>query len=131
MTDVLKDMGKVKLKKVDRCANGTPVKPPAPQNTDDPATLIALALRKRFAQMNQINDSPERNDCNGEREREDSFSEAADNHIITPSSRTNTRPRIPSPKKLFVCTRTEATAMDNSTAPFGQHLLRKTGKKAS
>ncbi|XP_046461211.1 mitochondrial fission regulator 1-like isoform X2 [Daphnia pulex] len=141
MTDVLKDMGKVKLKKVDRydskSVNATPVKGRNRPDKDDidPSTMIALALRKRFAQMNQISDSPERE---SREDREDSFSESTEylfNSPVAPKP-TNSKPKPapPSPRKLFVYTRPEAVCADKENGtiqqPFGQHLLRKTGQRS-
>ena len=43
------DLGKVKLKSVERSPNGTPVRPPPnPATPVDAASLIAAALKKRF-----------------------------------------------------------------------------------
>lgn len=92
--------------------------------------MIALALRKRFAQMNQVHDSPERDRRDSERdqEREDSFSESAEPHYFgnnnTPkhgaAPAVGPKPNIgqrgpPSPRKLFVYTRPAAvgTSVDN------------------
>lgn len=96
--------------------------------------MIALALRKRFAQMNQINDSPERE---SREDREDSFSESNDylfNSPVAPKP-TTSKPKAPaSPRKLFVYTRPEAVQSDKETGtiqqPFGQHMLRKTGQRS-
>ncbi|EFX80625.1 hypothetical protein DAPPUDRAFT_318222 [Daphnia pulex] len=135
MTDVLKDMGKVKLKKVDRSVNATPVRNRPDKDDIDPSTMIALALRKRFAQMNQISDSPERE---SREDREDSFSESTEylfNSPVAPKP-TNSKPKLapPSPRKLFVYTRPEAVCADKDNGtiqqPFGQHLLRKTGQRS-
>merc|ERR1719334_1421086 len=58
--DVLKDLGKVKLKSVERSPNGTPVRPPPnPATPVDAASLIAAALKKRF-NANYRMDSPEK-----------------------------------------------------------------------
>ncbi|KAK3090751.1 hypothetical protein FSP39_014328 [Pinctada imbricata] len=59
LTDVLKGLGSVKLRSIQRSPGGTPVrKPPvAPSNTTDPASLIAVALKKKFAHKKF--DSPE------------------------------------------------------------------------
>jgi len=62
MSDVLKDLNKVKLKSVDRSPGGTVLKKkggkPMPIEPEDPAALIAAALRKKFAFRNK-SDSPE------------------------------------------------------------------------
>uniref|UniRef100_A0A0P6EUX5 Mitochondrial fission regulator n=1 Tax=Daphnia magna TaxID=35525 RepID=A0A0P6EUX5_9CRUS len=124
MTDVLKDMGKVKLKKVDRydskSTNATPVRRRPDKDDIDPSTMIALALRKRFAQMNQINDSPERE---SREDREDSFSESNDylfNSPVAPKP-TTSKPKAPaSPRKLFVYTRPEAVQSDKETGTIQQ-----------
>lgn len=98
-----------------RSENGTPVRDRGRElKNDDPATMIALALRKRFAQMNQTNDSPERE--REDRDPEDSFSESAEHHFITHSN--TPRPVMaskptggpPSPRKLFVFNRPNAVA---------------------
>jgi len=135
MTDVLKDIGKVKLKKVDRSAHGTPAKPP--KDSDDPATMIALALRKRFAQMNQTTDSPERED----RDDRDSFSETSETPFFTQTTPKNPpKFKVPtssnrstySPRELFSQNRPASVPSDKengSPFPFGQHLLRKTGQR--
>ncbi|XP_072170390.1 mitochondrial fission regulator 1-like [Diadema setosum] len=51
MADVLKGLGTVKLKSVARSPGGTPIRQP-PRQTDhtDPASIIARALKKKFAQ---------------------------------------------------------------------------------
>lgn len=72
--------------------------------------MIALALRKRFAQMNQINDSPERESRD---DREDSFSESTEYLFTSPITpkQTATKPKVPpSPRKLFVYSRPEAVS---------------------
>ncbi|KAG1688936.1 Mitochondrial fission regulator 2 [Nymphon striatum] len=52
MNEVLKGLGSVKLKKVDRSPGGTPVrKNPLSVDRDDPASLIAAALKKRFSKI--------------------------------------------------------------------------------
>jgi len=75
--------------------------------------MIALALRKRFAQMNQVNDSPERDREDRDRDREDSFSESTEDLFgshITPKYATPRPAKIPSPRKLFVFTRPAAVS---------------------
>jgi len=129
MTDVLKDIGKVKLKKVDRSGHGTPAK--APQVSDDPATMIALALRKRFAQMNQTTDSPERDDRDDrdDRDERDSFSETSETAYSTQTTPKNqpkfkvpssTIPRSTySPRELFSQNRRTSAPSDKETgSPF-------------
>ena len=74
--------------------------------------MIALALRKRFAQMNQISDSPERESRD---DRDDSFSESTDNAFTSPVTSSKPKPPIKpkpqqSPRKLFVYTRPEAVS---------------------
>lgn len=100
--------------------------------------MIALALRKRFAQMNQVNDSPERDREDRDRDREDSFSESTEDLFgshITPKNATPRPAKGPSPRKLFVFTRPAAVSSsidkdkENGQTPFGQHLLRKTGQR--
>ncbi|PVD23188.1 hypothetical protein C0Q70_16451 [Pomacea canaliculata] len=57
MTTVLKDLGKVKLKPVERSPGGTPVnKNPKPSATD-PASIIAEALKRKF--RNHVQHSPD------------------------------------------------------------------------
>lgn len=59
MTDVLKGLNKVKLKKVSRSPGGTPIRSrPKSPLAGDPAAIIAAALKKRFARMHV--DSPEK-----------------------------------------------------------------------
>jgi len=62
MSDVLKDLNKVKLKSVDRSPGGTVLKkkgkPIPAMEPEDPAALIAAALRKKFAFRNK-SDSPD------------------------------------------------------------------------
>ncbi|KAK7075382.1 Mitochondrial fission regulator 2, partial [Halocaridina rubra] len=59
MTDVLKGLNKVKLKKVARSPGGTPVRErPSSPIAGDPAAIIAAALKKRFARINV--DSPDK-----------------------------------------------------------------------
>jgi len=100
---------------------------------NDPATIIALALRKRFAQMNQVTDSPERDD----REDRDSFSDANDSATDTHfTPKFTPQPKVTTGRRqLFVQVQSEAvknhsTDTENeariSPVPFGQHLLRKT-----
>ena len=46
---IFSDLGKVKLKSVERSPNGTPLRPPPnPATPVDAASLIAAALKKRF-----------------------------------------------------------------------------------
>ena len=100
---------------VRRSANGTPVKSVPDSKEVDPATMIALALRKRFAQMNQIHDSPERE---SREDREDSFSESTEYLFNSPSTPKVTTTKIngaPSPRKLFVYSRQEAVASDKGS----------------
>ncbi|XP_068217154.1 mitochondrial fission regulator 2-like isoform X2 [Palaemon carinicauda] len=58
MADVLKGLNKVKLKKVARSPGGTPIRERAQSPVSgDPASIIAAALKKRFAKINV--ESPE------------------------------------------------------------------------
>ena len=93
----------------------TPIKPAKESVSDDPATMIALALRKRFAQMNQVNDSPEREREERERERDDSFSESAAEQLTpkfaaSPTNKPGNLRGPPISRKLFVYTRPDFVA---------------------
>ncbi|XP_071165456.1 mitochondrial fission regulator 2-like [Mytilus edulis] len=57
LTDVLKGLGSVKLKSIQRSPGGTPLKPKRRESNNDPASVIAQALKKKFA--NQIINSPD------------------------------------------------------------------------
>ncbi|XP_052074658.1 mitochondrial fission regulator 2-like [Mytilus californianus] len=57
LTDVLKGLGSVKLKSIQRSPGGTPLKPRRRESNNDPASVIAQALKKKFA--NQIINSPD------------------------------------------------------------------------
>lgn len=63
MTDVLKGLGKVKLRSVERSPGGTPLrKAPLPSDGNDPASIIAQALKKKFAhRRSQEANSPDTN----------------------------------------------------------------------
>ncbi|KAJ7326526.1 mitochondrial fission [Desmophyllum pertusum] len=63
MTDVLKGLGKVKLRSVERSPGGTPLrKPPISTDGSDPASIIAQALKKKFAhRRRQEANSPDAN----------------------------------------------------------------------
>jgi len=63
MADVLKGLDKVKLRSVERSPGGTPLrKPPLPTDGTDPASIIAQALKKKFAhrRRHEVN-SPDTN----------------------------------------------------------------------
>lgn len=63
MADVLKGLGKVKLRSVERSPGGTPLrKTPLPADGNDPASIIAQALKKKFAhrRRHEVN-SPDAN----------------------------------------------------------------------
>lgn len=98
MADVLKDLHKVKLKSVSRSPGGTPFNKkradPVPA-AGDPASLIAAALKKKFAYRKNF-DSPQNEDKDGS-----SF----DLHHVTPSKNNFQSP--------------------DQTPKFGQHLLRR------
>ncbi|KAG7177661.1 Mitochondrial fission regulator 2-like [Homarus americanus] len=137
MTDVLKGLNKVKLKKVSRSPGGTPVrsrpKSPAP---NDPAAIIAAALKKRFANMHS--DSPEK-EANEESNEYDSSPDT------TPQLDRRSRIEIPKRKILQEETPTQnlfkmlkkpspriqkpkpkPREVEKSSLPiFGQHLLKK------
>ena len=113
------------------------MKPRDVRDSDDPATMIALALRKRFAQMNQVNDSPERERERDRDDREDSFSESTEdlfgfNSNITPKFAAPKPKGPPSPRKLFVFTRPAAvsSSVDNhkENGPTPVYLFRKQNK---
>lgn len=105
-----------------RSAHGTPAKPP--KDSDDPATMIALALRKRFAQMNQTTDSPERED----RDDRDSFSETSETPFFTQTTPKNPpKFKVPtssnrstySPRELFSQNRPASVPSDKENgSPF-------------
>jgi len=63
MADVLKGLGKVKLRSVERSPGGTPLrKSPITNNDSDPASIIAQALKKKFAhRIHQEANSPDAN----------------------------------------------------------------------
>ncbi|KAJ7375548.1 mitochondrial fission, partial [Desmophyllum pertusum] len=63
MTDVLKGLGKVKLRSVERSPGGTPLrKPPISTDGSDHASIIAQALKKKFAhRRRQEANSPDAN----------------------------------------------------------------------
>lgn len=68
LTDVLKGLGNVRLKSIQRTPGGTPIKPKSRkrESVSDPASVIAQALKKKFA--NQLIHSPDRdkeNDSHG------------------------------------------------------------------
>jgi hypothetical protein len=61
MADVLKGMDKIKLRKVERSPGGTPLrqKPKATEG-NDPASLIAAALKRKFAHHHTSTESPDK-----------------------------------------------------------------------
>ncbi|XP_046397697.1 mitochondrial fission regulator 2-like isoform X2 [Ischnura elegans] len=60
MGDVLKDLGSVKLRHVERSPGGTPLRRrPLSPPRNDPAALLAAALRRRFAHMRPDDSSPD------------------------------------------------------------------------
>lgn len=68
LTDVLKGLGNVRLKSIRRSPGGTPIKPKSQkrESVSDPASVIAQALKKKFA--NQFIHSPDidkENDSHG------------------------------------------------------------------
>lgn len=86
--------------------------------------MIALALRKRFAQMNQTTDSPERDD----RDDCDSFSETSETNFYTQTTPKNpAKFKVPtssnkntySPRELFSQNRPTSVPSDKETSsPF-------------
>ncbi|XP_071442697.1 mitochondrial fission regulator 2-like [Hetaerina americana] len=61
MGDILKDLGTVKLRHVERSPGGTPLRRrPLTPPRNDPAALLAAALRRRFAHMRPDDSSPDR-----------------------------------------------------------------------
>ena len=99
--------------------------------------MIALALRKRFAQMNQITDSPERERQDSERDQEpeDSFSESSEqNHLFGSGASNNNTPKHAvsssksSPRRLLVFSRPAAVApADNKENNSGLPVQDSTG----
>lgn len=63
MADVLKGLGKVKLRTVQRSPGGTPLRKPAVSTVgSDPASIIAQALKKKFAHRRRLEaNSPDTN----------------------------------------------------------------------
>ncbi|CAG5122248.1 unnamed protein product, partial [Candidula unifasciata] len=49
MVTVLKDLGNVKLRAIERSPGGTPVKRRLEREPTDPAAIIAQALKKKFS----------------------------------------------------------------------------------
>ncbi|XP_056019096.1 mitochondrial fission regulator 2-like isoform X2 [Ostrea edulis] len=81
MAEVLKGLNSVKLRSIQRSPGGTPLRPKvACQSTADPASMIALALQKKFA--NQHFQSPE---VDKENENHD-FSSADENSPHVPKT---------------------------------------------
>ena len=93
-------------------SQSTPAKSQPNRDSDDPATIIALALRKRFAQMNQVCDSPEREDRD-DREERDSFSDANDNSYTHVTPKYTPKAKAPSPRKLFVRSRPDTAILND------------------
>ncbi|XP_076804283.1 mitochondrial fission regulator 1-like isoform X2 [Clavelina lepadiformis] len=96
MSDVLKDLHKVKLKSISRSPSGTPMgnkKPPRKPDPTDPAAFIAEALRKKFANHHRVSESPENSPNLGLRRTK---------HAV------------------------QDKEWENSPPKFGQHLLKKT-----
>ncbi|XP_022317858.2 mitochondrial fission regulator 2-like [Crassostrea virginica] len=88
MTDVLKGLGSVKLRSIQRSPGGTPLKPKASsQSTADPASMIARALQKKFA--NQHFHSPE---VDKENDNHD-FSSADENSPHVPKTFAGKKPK--------------------------------------
>ncbi|XP_061182148.1 mitochondrial fission regulator 1-like [Saccostrea echinata] len=88
MSEVLKGLSSVKLRSIQRSPGGTPLKPKiASQPTADPASMIALALQKKFA--NQHFHSPE---IDRENENHD-FSSADENSPHVPKTFTGKNPK--------------------------------------
>ncbi|KAK8736941.1 hypothetical protein OTU49_004736 [Cherax quadricarinatus] len=135
MSDVLKGLNKVKLKKVSRSPGGTPIRSrPKSPVAGDPAAIIAAALKKRFAKMHS--DSPEK-DANDDDNEFGSSPESTPQMIHksrfeipkrnlmkeeTPQQNLfklmrKPSPRIPKPKPK--------EEQPPSLPIFGQHLLKK------
>ncbi|EGD77616.1 hypothetical protein PTSG_08711 [Salpingoeca rosetta] len=102
MADVLKDLGTVKLRSVQRSPGGTPIasrKRESMPATNDPAALIAAALKKKFAQ---------RRKAMREDEEEEDDEDWADKE-----------------NEIIARRKTKAAAAKEQPA-FGRHLLKKT-----
>ncbi|XP_067135195.1 mitochondrial fission regulator 1-like [Centruroides vittatus] len=61
MSEILKGINSIKLRHVERSPGGTPIrKPPLPSDPSDPATLLAVALKRRFSRIHPHESSPEK-----------------------------------------------------------------------
>ncbi|XP_050711140.1 mitochondrial fission regulator 2-like [Eriocheir sinensis] len=134
MTDVLKGLNKVKLKRVSRSPGGTPVRSrPKSPTPGDPAAIIAAALKKRFANMhaespekevsedNEFNSSPETTPKTSRKSLVDipkrKLLDEAKNPAQNLFKLLKRSPRVPRP---------EPAKKEKSELPvFGQHLLKK------
>ncbi|EDO39669.1 predicted protein [Nematostella vectensis] len=91
MSDVLKGLGSVKLRSVQRSPGGTPLRTkPLPTEGTDPASIIAQALKKKFAHRRRLSDanSPA-NSPGADKENSSSFSPSPQKpfgpHLLKPS----------------------------------------------
>ncbi|KAK2723561.1 mitochondrial fission regulator 1-like [Artemia franciscana] len=127
MSDVLKGLNKVKLKKIERTPNGTPVK----DKTTDPndhGAILAKALAKRFKSFNQQMDSPDRakleNDSGFDSPDESSKPQRRASMVVTSFSLGSSGLKRSVKRELKVPDKSNESP--SSPPPFGQHLLRKT-----
>lgn len=61
MSEILKGINNVKLRHIERSPGGTPLrKPPLQSEPSDPASLLAVALKRRFSKIHPQEQSPEK-----------------------------------------------------------------------
>ncbi|CAH1772240.1 unnamed protein product [Owenia fusiformis] len=100
MSDVLKGLGKVKLNRVKRSPGGTPLRQkPLISDSSDPASMIAAALKKRFASQRRLATPP----STPEQDKENSangFSPLASPTHIAVKSAMPDNPVVPGPHLL-------------------------------
>ncbi|XP_066939077.1 mitochondrial fission regulator 2-like [Macrobrachium rosenbergii] len=147
MADVLKGLNKVKLKKVARSPGGTPIRERAHSPVNgDPASIIAAALKKRFAKINVESPEVEVDDSNdfssspestpqNKRKSGNDLTPKRKSGLANPPRRKldseeppvvlDLKPLLKKPSLRAVKTQPKEEEKSPSLPIFGQHLLKK------
>ncbi|XP_065186778.1 mitochondrial fission regulator 1-like [Sycon ciliatum] len=122
MGQVIKQIGSVKLRSVQRSPGGTPIRQKPLSDANDPATIIANALQRKFARTN-LSPGP----AAGCGDDDSDFENQEPVPVVRAAA--VLKKAAAAPRRVISPRRKSGISPRSSKQPFGQHLLRKTSSR--